>query len=121
MQRNGGRSQRAAWEEGLALGSGLSAGVIVLLIVAASTVSLGFARLPDGLLDIGVVGVGLFLAVSARICQAREQHLALCRALDGLRPTYRHRVTQWPSQPPGEGGCTAALQDDTPTHLTPPG
>jgi hypothetical protein len=67
------------------MNSGLSASVIVLLVVAALTVSLGFARLPDGLLGIGVVGVGVFLAISARICQAREQHHALCRALDGLR------------------------------------
>ncbi|MDQ1188652.1 hypothetical protein QE447_001155 [Stenotrophomonas sp. SORGH_AS282] len=60
-------------------------GVIVLLVVAALTVSLGFARLPDSLLGIGVVGVGVFLAISARICQAREQHQALCKALEGLR------------------------------------
>jgi hypothetical protein len=65
--------------------SGLSASVIVLLVVAALTVSLGFARLPDSLLGIGVVGVGVFLGISARICQAREQHQALCRALEGMR------------------------------------
>jgi hypothetical protein len=92
MQWKCGGPRRAVREEGHAVSSGLSAGVIVLLIVAASTVSLGFARLPDGLLDIGVLGVGLFLAISARICQAREQHLALCRALDGLRPTHRHQA-----------------------------
>ncbi|MFL9582243.1 hypothetical protein [Stenotrophomonas sp. AB1(2024)] len=69
---------------------GLSAGVIVLLVVAALTVSLGFARLPDSLLGIGVVGVGVFLAISARICQAREQHQALCKALEDLRGVPRH-------------------------------
>lgn len=85
MQRKCLKPLRAAREERAANNAGLSAGVIVLLVVAALTVSLGFARLPDGLLGIGVVGVGVFLAVSARICQAREQHQALCRALEGLR------------------------------------
>jgi hypothetical protein len=85
MQRNCWRPSRTAHEVHVPTNSGLSASVIVLLVVAALTVSLGFARLPDGLLGIGVVGVGVFLAISARICQAREQHQALCRALDGLR------------------------------------
>lgn len=85
MQRKCCKPPRAVGEEHAGTTSGLSASVIVLLIVAALTVSLGFARLPDGLLGIGVVGVGVFLAISARICQAREQHQALCRALDGLR------------------------------------
>jgi hypothetical protein len=85
MQRNCWRPSRTAHEVNVPMNSGLSASVIVLLVVAALTVSLGFARLPDGLLGIGVVGVGVFLAISARICQAREQHQALCRALDGLR------------------------------------
>ncbi len=85
--------QRKCWrppgdgakDERVSTSSGLSASVIVLLVVAALTVSLGFARLPDSLLGIGVVGVGVFLAISARICQAREQHQALCRALEGMR------------------------------------
>ena len=85
--------QRKCWrppgdgtkDERVSTSSGLSASVIVLLVVAALTVSLGFARLPDSLLGIGVVGVGMFLAISARICQAREQHQALCRALEGMR------------------------------------
>lgn len=85
MQRNCWRPSRTVHEVHVPMNSGLSASVIVLLVVAALTVSLGFARLPDGLLGIGVVGVGVFLAISARICQAREQHQALCRALDGLR------------------------------------
>lgn len=59
----------------------LSPSVLVLLILAALVVALGFARLPDSLLDIGVVVVGLFIAFGARICQARDQHLALCRML----------------------------------------
>ncbi|WP_313460633.1 hypothetical protein [Stenotrophomonas sp.] len=63
----------------------LSAGVVLLLILAVLAVTLGFARLPDALLELGVVAIGLFLAVSARIYQAREQHLALCRALERLR------------------------------------
>lgn len=59
----------------------LSPGAITLLVLAALMVALGFARLPDHLLDIGVVAVGVFIAVVARICQARDQHLALCRLL----------------------------------------
>ncbi|MBT2766679.1 hypothetical protein J7J08_03425 [Stenotrophomonas sp. ISL-67] len=85
MQGNGLGPRRAGREERQPAASGLSASVIVLLVVAALTVTLGFARLPDGQLGIGVLGVGVFLAVSARICQAREQHQALCQALDGLR------------------------------------
>lgn len=85
MQRNCWKPPRAGNEEHVPTSSGLSAGVVVLLVVAALTVSLGFARLPDSLLGIGVVGVGVFLAISARICQAREQHQALCKALEGLR------------------------------------
>lgn len=67
----------------------LSAGVVLLLILAVLAVTLGFARLPDALLELGVVAIGLFLAVSARIYQAREQHLALCRALERLRSPPR--------------------------------
>ncbi len=66
----------------------LSAGVLLLLLLAVLAVTLGFARLPDPLIELGVVAIGLFLAVSARICQAREQHLALCRALDRLHRPY---------------------------------
>lgn len=90
MQRNCWKPPRAGKDEHAVASSGLSAGVIVLLVVAALTVSLGFARLPDSLLGIGVVGVGVFLAISARICQAREQHQALCKALEGLRRVPRH-------------------------------
>lgn len=89
MQRKCWKPPRAAREERATTNAGLSASVIVLLVVAALTVSLGFARLPDGLLGIGVVAVGVFLAISARICQAREQHQALCQALDGLRRSPR--------------------------------
>lgn len=84
MQRKCWNRPHVAREERHAGAAGLSPSVIVLLVVAALTVSLGFARLPDSLLGIGVVGVGVFLAVSARICQAREQHIALCRVLDAL-------------------------------------
>lgn len=61
--------------------SALSPGAITLLVLAALVVALGFARLPDNLLDIGVVVIGVFIAIVARICQARDQHLALCRLL----------------------------------------
>ncbi|MCF7750028.1 hypothetical protein KQ945_04675 [Bacillus subtilis subsp. subtilis] len=70
--------------------SALSPGAITLLVLAALMVALGFARLPDHLLDIGVVVIGVFIAVVARICQARDQHLALCRLLgDRVLPPRR--------------------------------
>ena len=75
-------------EEKRISGASLSAGVLLLLILAVIAVTLGFARLPDALLELGVVAIGLFLAVSARIYQAREQHLALCRALERLSRPY---------------------------------
>jgi hypothetical protein len=59
----------------------LSPGAITLLVLAALMVALGFARLPDTLLDIGVLVIGVFIALVARICQARDQHLAVCRLL----------------------------------------
>lgn len=59
--------------------SALSPAAITLLVLAALVVALGFARLPDHLLDIGVVVIGVFIAIVARICQARDQHLAVCR------------------------------------------
>ncbi|WP_448133424.1 hypothetical protein [Stenotrophomonas rhizophila] len=68
--------------------SALSPGAITLLVLAAVIVALGFARLPDTLLAIGVLLIGVFLAIVARICQARDQHLALCRLL-GERASQR--------------------------------
>ena len=66
---------------GLRARAAMSPAVIVLLVLAALGVALGFGRLPDQLLDIGVLLVGVFLAVVARICQARDQHLVLSRLL----------------------------------------
>jgi len=54
-------------------------------VLAALAVAIGFLRLPDSLLAPGLVGIGLFLAIAARICQARDQHQALYRLL-GRRP-----------------------------------
>lgn len=68
----------------------LSPKAIVLLVLAALVVALGFGRLSDALLDIGVLLVGVFLAVAARICQARDQHRALCRVLDEGHPPRRY-------------------------------
>ncbi|WP_256644121.1 hypothetical protein [Stenotrophomonas sp. 9(2022)] len=66
-------------------GAGLSVAVVALLVLAALAVAIGFLRLPDSLLAPGLVGIGLFLAIAARICQARDQHQALYRLL-GRRP-----------------------------------
>ncbi|MEG0193435.1 MAG: hypothetical protein RR831_03850 [Stenotrophomonas sp.] len=66
-------------------GAGLSVAVVMLLVLAAMAAVIGFLRLPDSMLGIGLVGVAVFLAVGARICQARSQHQALYRLL-GKRP-----------------------------------
>ncbi|WP_340568455.1 hypothetical protein [Stenotrophomonas sp. G106K1] len=66
-------------------GAGLSVAVVMLLVLAAMAAVIGFLRLPDSMLGIGLVGIALFLAVGARICQARDQHQALYRLL-GKRP-----------------------------------
>lgn len=67
-------------------GAGLSVGVVVLLVLAAMAAVIGFVRLPDSMLGVGLVGIAVFLAVGARICQARDQHQALYRLL-GKRPS----------------------------------
>ncbi|MEN5271900.1 hypothetical protein [Stenotrophomonas lactitubi] len=65
--------------------AGLSVAVVMLLVLAAMAAVIGFLRLPDSLLGIGLVGIAVFLAIGARICQARDQHQALYRLL-GKRP-----------------------------------
>ncbi|MBH1703553.1 hypothetical protein I5U93_09855 [Stenotrophomonas maltophilia] len=62
-------------------GAGLSVAVVVLLVLATMAAAIGFLRLPDPMLGLGLIGVAVFLAVGARICQARNQHLALYRRL----------------------------------------
>lgn len=62
-------------------GAGLSVAVVVLLVLATMAAAIGFLRLPDPMLGLGLIGVAVFLAVGARICQARNQHLALYRLL----------------------------------------
>ena len=66
-------------------GASLSVAVVMLLVLAAMAAVIGFLRLPDSLLGIGLVGIAVFLAIGARICQARDQHQALYRLL-GKRP-----------------------------------
>lgn len=73
---------RPQMHETLPAASALSPWVIALLVVAALMVALGFSRLPGNQLAIGVVAMGVFLAIAARICQARDQHLAVCRLLE---------------------------------------
>lgn len=62
-------------------GAGLSVAVVMLLILAAMAATLGFLRLPDSILGLGLIGIALFLGIAARICQARDQHQALYRLL----------------------------------------
>lgn len=66
-------------------GAGLSVAVVALVILAAMATAIGFLRLPDSMLGVGLIGVGVFLAIAARIYQARDQHQALYRLL-GKRP-----------------------------------
>ncbi|CAM0123232.1 hypothetical protein I5W21_13415 [Stenotrophomonas maltophilia] len=67
-------------------GAGLSVAVVVLLVLATMAAAIGFLRLPDPMLGLGLIGVAVFLAVGARICQARNQHQALYRLLSRQPP-----------------------------------
>ena len=67
-------------------GAGLSVAVVVLLVLAAMAAAVGFLRLPDSMLGLGLIGVAGFLAIGARICQARDQHQALYRLLSRQPP-----------------------------------
>ncbi|KAF1017562.1 MAG: hypothetical protein GAK31_00830 [Stenotrophomonas maltophilia] len=67
-------------------GAGLSVGVVVLLLVAGAAAALAILRLPDSLLGVGLMCMAVFLAICARICQARNQHQALYRLLTRHRP-----------------------------------
>lgn len=67
-------------------GAGLSVAVVVLMVLAALAGALGFMRLPDSMIGIGLICVALFLAVAARIFQARDQHQALFRLFDKRPP-----------------------------------
>ncbi|HEL4239365.1 TPA: hypothetical protein UM793_001233 [Stenotrophomonas maltophilia] len=66
--------------------AGLSVAVVVLLVLATMAAAIGFVRLPDPLLGLGLIGIAVFLAVGARICQARNQHQALYRLLSRQPP-----------------------------------
>ncbi len=67
-------------------GAGLSVAVVVLLVLATTAAAIGFLRLPDQMLGLGLIGVAVFLAIGARICQARNQHQALYRLLSRQLP-----------------------------------
>lgn len=68
-------------------GAGLSVAVVVLLVLATTAAAIGFLRLPDQMLGLGLIGVAVFLAIGARICQARNQHQALYRLLSRQPPS----------------------------------
>ncbi len=67
-------------------GAGLSVAVVVLLVLATMAAAIGFLRLPDQMLGLGLIGIAVFVAVGARICQAREHHQALYRLLSRQPP-----------------------------------
>ncbi|MBH1635900.1 hypothetical protein I5U65_12335 [Stenotrophomonas maltophilia] len=67
-------------------GAGLSVAVVVLMVLATMAAAIGFLRLPDPMLGLGLIGVAVFLAVGARICQARNQHQAMYRLLSRQPP-----------------------------------
>ncbi|MBY6280188.1 hypothetical protein [Stenotrophomonas maltophilia] len=67
-------------------GAGLSVAVVVLLVLATMAAAVGFVRLQDSMLGLGLIGVAVFLAIGARICQARDQHQALYRLLSRQPP-----------------------------------
>ena len=67
-------------------GAGLSVAVVVLMVLATMAAAIGFVRLPDQMLGLGLIGISVFLAVGARICQARNQHQALYRLMSRQPP-----------------------------------
>ena len=67
-------------------GAGLSVAVVVLLVLATMAAAVGFLRLQDSMLGLGLIGVAVFLAIGARICPARDQHQALYRLLSRQPP-----------------------------------
>lgn len=67
-------------------GAGLSVAVVMLLVLATMAAAVGFLRLQDSMLGLGLIGVAVFLAIGARICQARDQHQALYRLLSRQPP-----------------------------------
>ena len=67
-------------------GAGLSVAFVVLLVLATMAAAVGFLRLQDSMLGLGLIGVAVFLAIGARICQARDQHQALYRLLSRQPP-----------------------------------
>ncbi|CAQ45356.1 putative transmembrane protein [Stenotrophomonas maltophilia K279a] len=67
-------------------GAGLSVAVVVLMVLATMAAAIGFMRLPDQMLGLGLIGISVFLAVGARICQARNQHQALYRLMSRQPP-----------------------------------
>ncbi|MCU1132302.1 hypothetical protein JAK70_16940 [Stenotrophomonas maltophilia] len=67
-------------------GAGLSVAVVVLLVLVTMAAAVGFLRLQDSMLGLGLIGVAVFLAIGARICQARDQHQALYRLLSRQPP-----------------------------------
>lgn len=67
-------------------GAGLSVAVVVLLVLATMAAAVGFLRLQDSMLGLGLIGVAVFLAIGALICQARDQHQALYRLLSRQPP-----------------------------------
>lgn len=67
-------------------GAGLSVAVVVLLVLATMAAAVGFLRLQDSMLGLGLIGVAVFLAIGARIWQARDQHQALYRLLSRQPP-----------------------------------
>lgn len=67
-------------------GAGLSVAVVVLMVLATMAAAIGFVRLPDQMLGLGLIGISVFLAVGARICPARNQHQALYRLMSRQPP-----------------------------------
>lgn len=79
-------SQRMLFGDPGPPGAGLSVAVVVLLVLATMAAAVGFLRLQDSMLGLGLIGVAVFLAIGARICQARDQHQALYRLLSRQPP-----------------------------------
>lgn len=82
-------------------------GMVVLLILALLFVFGGALSLSNATAGVGVVAMGCFLAICARIAQAGTQHAALLRAVERASKTKEAQMPGSPaaSTPSSEPGA----------------
>lgn len=53
--------------------------IVVLVLIAIAVVAFGVMSLSQATLGVGIIAIGCFIAILARLAQAAEQHKALSR------------------------------------------